>query len=97
VNGFEKILSKPFAGLPRDITERICKRAPGTLLMAISNKTGAMCHDRQQVGNVVGYATIYGDMNGGFNPIKDIYKTEVFRLSSCAMNEADGALGLRAR
>jgi NAD+ synthase len=42
----------------------------------------------------VGYATLYGDMNGGFNPIKDIYKTEVFRLSSLRNSwKPDGALG----
>src|SRR6201994_4376943 len=42
----------------------------------------------------VGYATLYGDMNGGFNPIKDIYKTEVFRLSSLRNTwKPDGALG----
>jgi NAD+ synthase len=42
----------------------------------------------------VGYATLYGDMNGGFNPIKDIYKTEVFRLSSLRNEwKPDGALG----
>jgi NAD+ synthase len=42
----------------------------------------------------VGYATLYGDMNGGFNPIKDIYKTEVFRLSTLRNSwNPDGALG----
>jgi len=84
VNGFEAILQVSFAGLPRDTTEEnLQSRARGTLLMAISNKTGAMvvttCNKSEMS---VGYATIYGDMNGGFNPIKDIYKTEVFRLSS---------------
>ena len=84
VNGFEKILSKPFAGLPRDITEEnLQARTRGTLLMAISNKTGAMVVTTGNKSEMsVGYATLYGDMNGGFNPIKDIYKTEVFRLSS---------------
>src|SRR5262249_9306758 len=84
VNGFEKILSVPFAGLPHDITEEnLQARARGTLLMAISNKTGAMVVTTGNKSEMsVGYATLYGDMNGGFNPIKDIYKTEVFRLSS---------------
>ena len=83
VNGFEEILSAPFAGLPRDITEEnLQARARGTLLMAISNKTGAMVVTTGNKSEMsVGYATLYGDMNGGFNPIKDIYKTEVFRLS----------------
>jgi NAD+ synthase len=84
VNGFEEILSATFAGLPRDITEEnLQARTRGTLLMAISNKTGAMVVTTGNKSEMsVGYATLYGDMNGGFNPIKDIYKTEVFRLSA---------------
>jgi NAD+ synthase len=84
VNGFEEILAGVFAGLPRDITEEnLQARARGTLLMAISNKTGAMVVTTGNKSEMsVGYATLYGDMNGGFNPIKDIYKTEVFRLST---------------
>src|SRR5438034_9305286 len=83
VNGFEKILSGPFAGLPRDITEEnLQARTRGSLLMAISNKTGAMVVTTGNKSEMsVGYATLYGDMNGGFNPIKDIYKTEVYRLA----------------
>jgi NAD+ synthase len=84
VNGFEEILSGTFSGMPRDITEEnLQARARGTLLMAISNKTGAMVVTTGNKSEMsVGYATLYGDMNGGFNPIKDIYKTEVFRLST---------------
>jgi NAD+ synthase len=96
VNGFEKILSVPFAGLARDITEEnLQARARGTLLMAISNKTGAMVVTTGNKSEMsVGYATLYGDMNGGFNPIKDIYKTEVFRLSSLRNSwKPDFALG----
>ncbi len=96
VNGFEKILSVPFAGLPRDITEEnLQARTRGTLLMAISNKTGAMVVTTGNKSEMsVGYATLYGDMNGGFNPIKDIYKTEVFRLSSLRNSwKPDFALG----
>jgi NAD+ synthase len=96
VNGFEEILSGIFAGLPRDITEEnLQARARGTLLMAISNKTGAMVVTTGNKSEMsVGYATLYGDMNGGFNPIKDIYKTEVFRLSSLRNSwKPDGALG----
>jgi NAD+ synthase len=96
VNGFEKILSGTFAGLPRDITEEnLQARARGTLLMAISNKTGAMVVTTGNKSEMsVGYATLYGDMNGGFNPIKDIYKTEVFRLSSLRNSwKPEGALG----
>ena len=63
--------------------------------MAISNKTGAMVVTTGNKSEMsVGYATLYGDMNGGFNPIKDIYKTEVFRLSSLRNEwKPDGALG----
>jgi NAD+ synthase len=96
VNGFEEILSATFAGLPRDITEEnLQARARGTLLMAISNKTGAMVVTTGNKSEMsVGYATLYGDMNGGFNPIKDIYKTEVFRLSSLRNSwKPEGALG----
>src|ERR1700723_3229262 len=96
VNGFEAILSDTFAGLPRDITEEnLQARTRGTLLMAISNKTGAMVVTTGNKSEMsVGYATLYGDMNGGFNPIKDIYKTEVFRLSSLRNSwKPDGALG----
>jgi NAD+ synthase len=96
VHGFEEILSGTFAGLARDITEEnLQARTRGTLLMAISNKTGAMVVTTGNKSEMsVGYATLYGDMNGGFNPIKDLYKTEVFRLS--ALRNAwkpNGALG----
>lgn len=96
VNGFEAILAPVFKGLERDITEEnLQARARGTLLMAISNKTGAMVVTTGNKSEMsVGYATLYGDMNGGFNPIKDIYKTEVFRLSSLRNAwKPDGALG----
>ena len=96
VEGFEKILSAPFAGLTRDITEEnLQARARGTLLMAISNKTGAMVVTTGNKSEMsVGYATLYGDMNGGFNPIKDIYKTEVFRLAALRNSwKPDDALG----
>ncbi|HVX76099.1 MAG TPA: NAD+ synthase [Bradyrhizobium sp.] len=96
VHGFEEILADVFAGLPRDITEEnLQARTRGTLLMAISNKTGAMVVTTGNKSEMsVGYATLYGDMNGGFNPIKDIYKTEVFRLSALRNGwKPDGALG----
>jgi NAD+ synthase len=67
----------------------------GALLMAISNKTGGMVVTTGNKSEMsVGYATLYGDMNGGFNPIKDLYKTEVFRLSTLRNSwKPDGALG----
>src|SRR5580693_3837306 len=84
VHGFEEILADTFQGLPRDITEEnLQARARGTLLMAISNKTGAMVVTTGNKSEMsVGYATLYGDMNGGFNPIKDLYKMEGFRLAA---------------
>ena len=96
VSGFEAILSDTFAGLARDITEEnLQARTRGTLLMAISNKTGAMVVTTGNKSEMsVGYATLYGDMNGGFNPIKDLYKTEVFRLSRLRNTwKPDDALG----
>jgi NAD+ synthase len=82
VEGFEAALKPMFAGTTRDITEEnLQSRARGTILMAISNKFGLMVVTTGNKSEMsVGYATIYGDMNGGFNPIKDLYKTQVFRL-----------------
>ncbi|SHF33403.1 NAD+ synthase [Ruegeria intermedia] len=73
-------LAPLFAGRPADITEEnIQSRLRGLLLMAISNKFGEMLLTTGNKSEVaVGYATIYGDMNGGYNPIKDLYKTRVF-------------------
>ena len=83
VEGFSEVLEPLFANLPRDITEEnIQSRVRGTALMAVSNKLGLMLVTTGNKSEVsVGYATIYGDMNGGFNPIKDLYKTEVYRLA----------------
>jgi NAD+ synthase len=83
VEGFGKALGPMFAGRPPDITEEnIQSRVRGTALMAISNKFGGMVVTTGNKSEMsVGYATIYGDMNGGFNPIKDLYKMEVYRLS----------------
>ncbi len=82
VEGFEQLLAPMFAGKPRDITEEnLQSRARGTILMSISNKFGPMVVTTGNKSEMsVGYATLYGDMNGGFNPIKDLYKTDVFRL-----------------
>ena len=69
-----------FDGLAPDITEEnIQSRLRGLLLMALSNKFGEMLLTTGNKSEVaVGYATIYGDMSGGYNPIKDLYKTRVF-------------------
>ena len=72
--------------MPRDVTEEnLQARARGTILMAISNKFGLMVVTTGNKSEMsVGYATLYGDMNGGFNPVKDLYKTEVYRLARAA-------------
>ena len=83
VEGLEKALAPLTAGLPRDVTEEnLQARARGVILMAISNKFGLMVVTTGNKSEMsAGYATLYGDMNGGFNPVKDLYKTEVYRLS----------------
>jgi NAD+ synthase len=96
VEGIEQALEPLFAGTERGITEEnIQSRVRGTMLMSISNKFGAMVVTTGNKSEMsVGYATLYGDMNGGFNPIKDLYKMEVFRI--CALRNSwkpEGALG----
>ncbi|MBT8136680.1 MAG: NAD+ synthase [Gammaproteobacteria bacterium] len=76
-------LQELFAGLPADSTEEnIQARCRGIILMAISNKTGRMVLTTGNKSEMaVGYATLYGDMAGGFAPIKDCSKTLVYRLA----------------
>jgi NAD+ synthase len=96
VEGLEASLAPLFAGKPRDVTEEnLQSRARGTILMAVSNKFGLMVVTTGNKSEMsAGYATLYGDMNGGFNPIKDLYKTEVFRLSRLRNSwKPEGALG----
>jgi NAD+ synthase len=96
IAGLEQTLASQFAGRPRDVTEEnLQARARGTILMAISNKFGLMVVTTGNKSEMsVGYATLYGDMNGGFNPVKDLYKTQVFRLSRLRNEwKPDGALG----
>jgi len=96
VEGLEASLAPLLAGLPRDVTEEnLQSRARGTILMAISNKFGLMVVTTGNKSEMsAGYATLYGDMNGGFNPIKDLYKTEVYRLARLRNSwKPEGALG----
>jgi NAD+ synthase len=96
VAGLEHTLALVLAGRPRDVTEEnLQARARGTILMAISNKFGLMVVTTGNKSEMsVGYATLYGDMNGGFNPIKDLYKTEVYRLARLRNGwKPAGALG----
>jgi len=84
VEGFLSALGPMFAGSNSGITEEnLQSRSRGVILMAISNKFGAMVLTTGNKSEMsVGYATLYGDMNGGFNPIKDVYKMEVYRLAA---------------
>jgi NAD+ synthase len=77
-------LQPVFGNAPQDVTEEnIQSRMRGLVLMAISNKTGAMLLTTGNKSEMaVGYATIYGDMNGGFNPIKDLFKMKVYELAA---------------
>jgi NAD+ synthase len=96
VEGFEQVLKPAFTGLPRDVAEEnLQARTRGTTLMAISNKFNLMVVTTGNKSEMsVGYATLYGDMNGGFNPIKDLYKTEVFRLARLRNGwKPEGAMG----
>jgi NAD+ synthase len=96
VEGFGKALTQMFAGTEEGITEEnLQSRARGTILMAISNKFGSMVVTTGNKSEMsVGYATLYGDMNGGFNPIKDLYKMQVYALSAWRNGQVPpGALG----
>jgi len=83
VDGLSKCLEDVLQGAPGDFTlENLQSRTRGTLLMAISNKLGPLVLTTGNKSEVsVGYATLYGDMNGGFNPVKDLYKGQVYALS----------------
>ncbi|PKM31948.1 MAG: NAD+ synthase [Gammaproteobacteria bacterium HGW-Gammaproteobacteria-11] len=83
VEAFMQTLEPVFAGLPRDTTEEnLQSRCRGVMLMALSNKTGALVLTTGNKSEVaVGYATLYGDMAGGFDVLKDVPKTLVFRLA----------------
>jgi NAD+ synthase len=96
VEGFIGALAPLFAGKKPDVTEEnLQSRVRGTLLMAVSNKFGAMVLTTGNKSEVsVGYSTLYGDMNGGFNPIKDLYKMQVYALCRWRnANRPDGLLG----
>ncbi|MBN8500802.1 MAG: NAD+ synthase [Sphingomonadales bacterium] len=83
VVAFDEMLSGTFADVEVDITEEnVQSRIRGLTLMALSNKFGPMLLTTGNKSEMsVGYATIYGDMAGGYNPLKDAYKMTVFRIS----------------
>jgi NAD+ synthase len=96
MQAFEHALSEAFAGCQPDTTEEnIQARCRGVILMALANKSRAMV---LATGNksemATGYATLYGDMCGGFAPLKDVYKTVVYRLARLrSAQKPIGALG----
>lgn len=80
---FAQMLSEQFRGLPEDTTEEnLQSRIRGMILMALSNKSGAIVLTTGNKSEMAtGYATLYGDMAGGFAVLKDLYKCAVYRLS----------------
>ena len=82
-NGFMEILEDAFAGLATDTTEEnLQARFRGVLLMALSNKSGSVVLTTGNKSEMaVGYATLYGDMAGGFSVLKDVFKTSVYRIA----------------
>jgi NAD+ synthase len=100
VGGLTKSLATiPGRGDSGTAEENLQSRARGTLLMGLSNKFGPMVITTGNKSEVsVGYATLYGDMNGGFNPIKDLYKTQVYALARYRNRERPkGCLGPKGR
>ncbi|MGZ8693811.1 MAG: NAD+ synthase [Gaiellaceae bacterium] len=91
VGAFEETLAPVFVGRAADLTEEnIQARARGVLLMALSNKFGWLLVATGNKSELsVGYATLYGDMAGGFALLKDVFKTDVFRLAR-HLNERAG-------
>ena len=83
MQAFDTMLRPHFGNRPPDTTEEnIQARSRGLTLMALSNKTGAMVVSTGNKSEMsVGYATLYGDMCGGYSVLKDVYKTTVFALS----------------
>ncbi|PPR09532.1 MAG: Glutamine-dependent NAD(+) synthetase [Alphaproteobacteria bacterium MarineAlpha11_Bin1] len=82
MKAFEEMLSETFAGTEAGTAEEnVQARSRGLTLMALSNKTGAMVVSTGNKSEMsVGYATLYGDMCGGYSVLKDVYKTKVFQL-----------------
>ncbi len=96
MHAFGEVLAPLFAGRQADITEEnIQSRSRGLILMALSNKFGDMLLTTGNKSEMsVGYATLYGDMCGGYSVLKDVYKTTVFALCRWRNEHfPDGALG----
>jgi NAD+ synthase len=100
VSAAEAALAPSFAGLDRDVTEEnLQARVRGLLLMGLSNKFGELLVTTGNKSEMsVGYATLYGDMCGGYSVLKDVYKTEVYALARWRnAQRPDGALGPAGR
>ena len=100
MEAFRKMMLPLFGNRQEDVTEEnIQSRARGVVLMAVSNKLGGMVVTTGNKSEMaVGYATLYGDMCGGYNVLKDVYKTTVFEL--CHWRNAhrpEGAMGPKGR
>jgi NAD+ synthase len=96
VTAVEGIVAPLFTGRPRDATEEnLQARIRGVLLMALSNKFGELLVTTGNKSEMsVGYATLYGDMCGGYSVLKDIYKTEVYTLARWRNQHVpEGAMG----
>ena len=93
-NAYEQALAQSFASLEHDLTEEnLQARIRGVLLMALSNKFGWLVVATGNKSELsVGYATLYGDMAGGFALLKDVFKTDVFRLARHLNERADEEL-----
>ncbi len=93
-DSFMELLSKEFAEHKADVTEEnIQARSRGIILMAMSNKMGKMLLATGNKSEMsMGYATLYGDMAGGFAPLKDVYKTLVYKLAQYRNQCGDGEI-----
>jgi NAD+ synthase (glutamine-hydrolysing) len=93
LSAFEESLGPVFAGREADVTEEnLQARVRGTLLMALSNKFGWLVLATGNKSELsVGYSTLYGDMVGGFAPLKDVFKTQVYEL--CRWRNAQAVSG----
>jgi len=91
---FLRELKEAFAGLPQDITEQnLQARIRGTILMAIANKYKALVLATSNKSEAsVGYATLYGDTCGAIAPLKDVYKTTVYKLARYRNNQTNNTL-----
>jgi NAD+ synthase len=98
VEAMDGMLSPLFEGRDPDLTEEnVQSRIRGMTMMALSNKLGGMLLTTGNKSEVaVGYATIYGDMSGGYNPVKDLWKTDLFDCCRWRnANHVEGFLGPR--